>query len=138
MRSSILLDTSGWIALLNSADRLHAKARDKWLDLVNAGCRFVVTDWIIAETGNGLARRQAKASFANVVRQMLEAPSVEVVEIDRDLLSRALIDYAKFADKPWGLVDCASFIVMRDRGITDAFTTDRDFEQAGFQCLLSA
>ena len=69
---------------------------------------------------------------------MLEAPSVEVVEVDRNLLSRALSDYAKFADESWGLVDCASFLVMRERGITDAFTSDRDFEQAGVRCLLSA
>jgi predicted nucleic acid-binding protein len=34
-------------------------------------------------------------------------------------------------------VDCASFIVMQERGITEAFTSDRDFEQAGFKRLLS-
>jgi predicted nucleic acid-binding protein len=67
---------------------------------------------------------------------MLEAPSVEIVAICDDLLRRALADYAKFADKSWGLVDCASFIVMRERGITEAFTCDRHFDQAGFECLL--
>jgi predicted nucleic acid-binding protein len=27
---------------------------------------------------------------------------------------------------------------MKDEGMTDAFTTDRHFEQAGFNCLLPA
>ncbi len=40
-------------------------------------------------------------------------------------------------DKTWSLVDCASFVVMKNRGLTDALTTDRHFEQAGFVRLLS-
>jgi hypothetical protein len=32
---------------------------------------------------------------------------------------------------------CAGFLVMHERGITEAFTSGRDFEQAGFRCLLS-
>ncbi|MFM6219167.1 MAG: PIN domain-containing protein, partial [Dolichospermum sp.] len=39
-------------------------------------------------------------------------------------------------DKEWGLVDCISFIVMQDRGISDAPTTDIHFQQAGFRALL--
>jgi uncharacterized protein len=41
-------------------------------------------------------------------------------------------------DKTWGLVDCASFVVMSERGVMEAFTTDRHFDQAGFACLLPA
>jgi len=39
-------------------------------------------------------------------------------------------------DKTWGLVDCVSFVVMRDAGILDSLTTDKHFEQAGFRALL--
>jgi predicted nucleic acid-binding protein len=136
MTSSVFLDTSGWIAILNSVDSQHLIAQDTWRELANRGCRFVVTDWIIAETGNGLSRSLMRGRFVEVVQQMLEAPSVEIVAICDDLLRRALAEYAKFADKSWGLVDCASFIVMRERGITEAFTCDRHFDQAGFECLL--
>ena len=31
---------------------------------------------------------------------------------------------------------CISFVVMNERGITDALTSDHHFEQAGFQILL--
>lgn len=43
-----------------------------------------------------------------------------------------------FADTAgWGhLVDCASFVVMQQRRITQALTTDHHFEQAGFVRLL--
>ena len=53
------------------------------------------------------------------------------------LLSRALSEYSQHADKSWGLVDCASFLVMRDLGISEAFTSDSHFEQAGFKVLLN-
>lgn len=39
-------------------------------------------------------------------------------------------------DKEWSLVDAASFIVMQERGIIEALTTDHHFEQAGFVRLL--
>lgn len=39
-----------------------------------------------------------------------------------------------FADT--SVVDCISFVVMEEEGITDALTGDRHFEQAGFIALL--
>ena len=57
--------------------------------------------------------------------------------VDRELLERAISVYQQHHDKTWGLVDCASFIVMHDRGISQAFTADLHFEQAGFQRLLA-
>lgn len=40
---------------------------------------------------------------------------------------RAVELYRERDDKEWGLVDCVSFIVMRDREICDALTTDDHF-----------
>jgi len=59
-----------------------------------------------------------------------------VVHIDPDLDAEAWALFRRYTDKQWSLVDCASFVVMRQRGITDALTTDRHFEQAGFRRLL--
>ncbi|PYP86948.1 MAG: hypothetical protein DMF61_12200 [Blastocatellia bacterium AA13] len=39
-------------------------------------------------------------------------------------------------DKEWGITDCISFVVMRERRLTKALTTDRHFQQAGFRTLL--
>jgi len=39
-------------------------------------------------------------------------------------------------DKEWGLVDCVSFIVMKDYELTEALTMDVHFKQAGFRALL--
>jgi len=40
--------------------------------------------------------------------------------------------YETHQDKTWGLVDCLSFVVMRQHRISVALTFDRHFIQAGF------
>ena len=52
------------------------------------------------------------------------------------LLKRAVEYYRLHADKPWGLTDCISFVVMRDQGLTIAVTADNDYQQAGFRALM--
>jgi predicted nucleic acid-binding protein len=56
MANSLFLDTNGWLALLHAGDAMHRQAEDVWRDLIRRGYHVVLTDWIIAETGNGAAR----------------------------------------------------------------------------------
>jgi hypothetical protein len=137
MSRSILLDTNGWLMLLNSGDARHSAADRLWREVIQAGANVVLTDWIVAETGNGSARSGDRHGFVDAAKAIIHEPRVELISIDENLLRRSLAFYALHADKSWGLVDCASFVAMRDRGITEAFTTDRHFEQAGFSCLLT-
>lgn len=137
MANSVFLDTSGWLGLLNVRDVNHEQAVATWLEVGSRGSHIVLTDWVIAETGNGLARTQIRDRFADAVDRIWASPNVDVIIVDGLLLAESVDHYRRYADKTWGLVDCASFLVMQDRGITDAFTSDRHFEQAGFHCLLT-
>ena len=132
----VFLNTQGWFALLNSADMLHGVASVEWERLSAAGYSVLITDWIVAETGNGLARTAARSAFAESARRFLSDPLSRLVDVTPELLARALILYKQRGDKSWWLVDCASFIVMQDAGVTEAFTDDDHFTQAGFKCLL--
>ena len=131
------LDTSGWMALLNTDDRLHASALVAWREIVRSRRVVVVTDWIVAETGNGLARTGLRVTFARAARLLIGSAKFRLILIGDDLLIRSLDLYQSRPDKSWGLVDCASFVVMMQEGIRDAITSDHHFEQAGFRCLLS-
>jgi len=62
--------------------------------------------------------------------------NVEIVPLARPLIERAMKLYSERPDKEWGLTDCASFVVMEDRGIREALTADEHFQQAGFRALL--
>jgi hypothetical protein len=95
-----------------------------------------VTDWVVAETGNGLARTAARRQLAAAVELIRSSTRARLVNVSELLFQRALDLYASRPDKTWGLVDCASFLIMQDMGIHDTFTNDRHFKQAGFRCLL--
>ena len=132
----VFLDTNGWVALLNNEDALHSAAAEAWRRLGHLGYRVVSTDWIVAETGNTLARAMVRRRFPEGVQRLLRLPQARVVFVTPAIMERALQLYADRPDKTWGLVDCASFVGMADEGITEAFTTDKHFEQAGFERLL--
>lgn len=134
--NAVFLDTCGWVALLNASDDLHAAATAAWRVLGQRGRLIVLADWVLAETGNGLARTPARSRFVNAVQLIESSPRAQLIRVSDELRERALAQYADRADKAWGLVDCASFIVMQDHGMSEAFTNDRHFQQAGFSCLL--
>jgi predicted nucleic acid-binding protein len=133
---AVFLDTNGWLAVLNASDSLHSTASAAWAALLDRGSRVVLTDWIVAETGNGLARSGARNSFAAAVQLIRASPHARLVPVTQPLFDRALDLFTRRADKTWGLIDCASFLVMEEQGISRAFTNDRHFEQAGFRNLL--
>jgi predicted nucleic acid-binding protein len=58
-----------------------------------------------------------------------------VLELDRPLFIAALDLYEQRRDKEYSLVDCASMVIMRQRGITHVLTNDHHFTQAGFTIL---
>ena len=133
----VFLDTNGWLALLNASDTLHGPAVALWEELVEQGATLVVTDWVLAETGNGLARTPARRQLGRAVDLFRSSSKSRFLFVSSAYLEAALNLYDHREDKGWGLVDCASFAVMQDLGITEAFTDDRHFKQAGFRRLLS-
>ncbi len=60
----------------------------------------------------------------------------EIVHVDAALDGKAWQLLKERQDKEWSLVDCSSFVIMRQRDLTEALTTDHHFEQAGFVRLL--
>jgi uncharacterized protein len=57
---------------------------------------------------------------------------MEIVHIDETIWSKGWTMLEQMTDKEWSLADATSFLVMRRYGMTEAFTTDKHFNQAGF------
>jgi len=72
----------------------------------------------------------------DVLTTVLSVKTIEVVWDSRRLFDDAVTLHAAHTDKYWSLTDCAAFTVMQERGIRQALTYDRHFEQAGFEALL--
>jgi hypothetical protein len=130
-----LVDTQFVIALVNSRDKHHGQAVR--LAHEHRGRPLLVTDAVLLEIGNALARDRREDAVA-VIESFLDSRETEVVNLTPDLFERAFALYSRRQDKTWSLVDCVSFVVMTDRGLQQALTSDRHFTQAGFQALLLA
>lgn len=136
MTAEVFLDTAYAVALSVEADDLHIQALNLADQLEADGTRLVTTRAVLLEIGNALSRRYYRGVAVSLLGLLEADPDVEILPLSDELYARALQLYNTRLDKEWGLVDCVSFVVMLDRGIQDALTSDKHFQQAGFRALL--
>jgi len=67
---------------------------------------------------------------------ILSTPLIEIVWVDESLHKDAFALLQSRPDKTYSLCDAVSFVLMRDRDINEALTTDKHFEQESFIKLL--
>jgi predicted nucleic acid-binding protein len=91
----------------------------------------------LTEIGDAFAKPQWRRKFLTMLEDLQADPSIEIVEASHSLFQRAVQLFSNRPDKGWSLTDCTSFLVMEDRGITEALTADQHFAQAVFVALLS-
>ena len=137
MQGRPLFAVSGyWIAIMYPGDQLHRRARQMAADL--ASVQIVTTQMVLTEALNFMSDLgEFRRRFASeMVQHLQNDPNVEII-LQTDAQFRDAVErYAARSDQRWSLTDCASFLVMEERGITEALAYDRDFEQAGFAALL--
>jgi predicted nucleic acid-binding protein len=93
---------------------------------------YVLAEFVPLSQSRGLNREQT-LSF---IRDLLESPLVEVIWTGAEMYRRAIELLGQRLDKTYSLCDAVSFLLMRDRQISEALTTDRHFAQEGFTRLL--
>jgi len=102
------------------------------------GHKVITTNYIIAELVALMSSplRIPRPRVIAFIEALKTSPHVEIIHIDLAMDEAAWQLLKNRQDKEWSLVDCASFVAMNQRGITEALTTDLHFDQAGFIRLL--
>jgi predicted nucleic acid-binding protein len=136
MEAEVFLDTGYAIALSSPNDQFHARAVDLAVQLEALETRLVTTRAVLLEIGNALSKQRYRQAAVQLLDSLETDPKVDIVPVSEPLYARALQLYRERPDKEWGLTDCVSFLVMRDRSLSEALTTDEHFQQAGFRALL--
>ncbi len=136
MLTEVFLDTAYAIALAAPSDQLHRKANELALQMQSDGTRLVTTRAVLLEIGNALAKCRYRTTAIHLLAALEADPTVDIVPLSDALYSEAFRLYQSRSDKEWGLIDCVSFVVMQQRGLTEALTADEHFEQAGFRALM--
>lgn len=132
----LFLDTAYVNALINTRDQWHEAAVRWEQKLAVDRRRLMTTEFILVEIADGLAAVRFRVQAAQAIAALQASPLVEIIPASSKLFTSALELYRSRPDKDWGLTDCASFVVMHERAISEALTTDERFRQAGFRALL--
>lgn len=129
----MLLDTSGLLCLHFSTEPLHSQACVAYQKAtIRLTHNYVIAEYVALAN----ARRFPRASVLDFIVDLLSTPDIETIWVD-ELLHQAAVELLTLRqDKTYSLCDAVSFILMRQREISEALTTDRHFEQEGFVRLL--
>lgn len=129
----MLLDTSGLLSYLDDGDAYHEDAvtllRSTPLRLTHGD---VLAEFVPLCHSRGLPRTRAIA----FVTDMIDSDYFRVYSVEPSTHRAALALLQRRLDKTYSLCDAVSFLLMRQWGLTEALTTDRHFEQEGFEQLL--
>jgi predicted nucleic acid-binding protein len=129
----VLLDTSGLLCYLDRSDARHGDA----IALFRSAPVRLTHSYVLSELIPLCEARRVPRSRALVfMHDLLDSPHVEVVWVEQSAHRAAMALLEERPDKTYSICDAVSFLLMRQRGITGALTTDRHFEREGFVRLL--
>jgi len=134
----VFLDTSGLIAVVNTDDQWHEPAAAGRRALIDSNRQLITSSYVLVEIGDGLSRVHQRALAMSLFDRLRASPRVEIVAATAELEAQAWDLVRRRMDKDRGITDCATFVLMQQRGIQAAFTLDHHFQQAGFRSLLLA
>jgi predicted nucleic acid-binding protein len=91
-----------------------------------------LAEYVALASVRGLSRKRV-VEFSE---EILDDESIEIIWVDEDLHRHAVELLRQRHDKAYSLCDAVSFILMRERNLSEALTTDKHFTQEGFTRLL--
>ncbi|MBI2322381.1 MAG: PIN domain-containing protein [Chloroflexi bacterium] len=130
---AVYVDTSAFLAVMDTADRQHRDATAAWEWLVEAGRSLVCSNYALTETCALLQRRLGLEALRLFCAEVY--PLLDVVWVTKTVHEAGMEAVMVAGRRQLSLVDCVSFIVMRQVGIQRAFAFDAHFAEQGFRCL---
>lgn len=138
--SKLFVDTSGWASFFVAAQPHHAQAVQALTRAFQERQTVLTSNYVIAELVALLQSRMriSRPGIFTIIDTIKATPYLDIIHIDAETDTAAWNLCKSRPDKPWSLVDCTSFILMKQQNIQNALTSDRHFEQAGFIRLLKS
>lgn len=129
----MFIDTSGFLCRHSDSEPYQEKAVGFY---DSAKVRFT-TNYVLAEyVALALVRGRCGDDIVNSNKLILRDETIEIIWVDEELHAQAIELLEERPDKKYSLCDAVSFVLMRERKVSEALTTDKHFEQEGFIKLL--
>lgn len=129
--TTVFVDTSALLALLNPADEHHGRASRAFEGLRTQRAALITTSYVLVETYALVGRRLGLEAVRSFRAHF--APLLDVVWVDDALHNAGLDILVERRKRQLSLVDAVSFAAMRQSGVDDAFVFDPHFDQEGFE-----
>jgi len=136
MPKKVFVDSVAWIALINKSDNFHERSNEVKRQLENDKCKLITTEFVLLEVANELSSPPTRDRAIRYINGLKHLSNLTIIEANNELFQLGWLLYSKRLDKEWSLTDCISFVIMQRDGMTQAFTNDHHFEQAGFIKLI--
>ncbi|MEA1977801.1 MAG: PIN domain-containing protein [Chloroflexota bacterium] len=131
--TTIFIDTSALLAILDADDDHHGSASQEWERLILGSDRLVCTNYILVETFALVQRRLGMDAVRKLYEDILPMLVIDWMDADSHATSVAALVIS--GRRGLSLVDCASFETMRRLGLDTAFAFDRHFGEQEFHTL---
>jgi predicted nucleic acid-binding protein len=129
------VDTGGWIALAVQRDRLHAAAAAYARRLAEVRAPLLTTNYVLLEAYTRIRYddgHNRAIEFDSAIADLQAARRLTIAWVSAGQHARALEIFRKYSDQLFSIVDCASFVIARDRKVREVFGFDRGFLTMGF------
>lgn len=132
---SVFVDTSAFVALRNSSEAEHERARLALTDLIAEGVALFTSNYVFAETYTALMVRVGRGEAIEWGRRFRDGGAIDLVHLDRPTEEKAWEILERYDDKRWSYVDATSFALLERGGESDAFAFDAHFSQRGLRVV---
>lgn len=132
---SVFIDTSAFVALRNSSEDEHEKARAALAGLIADGVALFTSNYVFAETYTALMVRVGRGEAIEWGRRFRAGGAIDLVHLDRATEERAWEILEQHTDKRWSYVDATSFALLERDRANEAFAFDAHFSQRGLRVV---
>lgn len=130
---SVFVDTGAFVALRNSGEAEHDRARAALSRLLAEGAALFTSNYVFAETYTALLVRVGRSEAIEWGRRFRASGAIELVRLDEEIEGDAWEILERHGDKRWSYVDATSFALIEREGGGEAFAFDAHFAQRGLR-----
>jgi len=97
--TNIFVDTNAWIALNSKSDQFHANALKTNKDLLQKGCHYITTNYVLDETYTGLLTKVGHFAAVDFGERIRASKIITVFQITEKIEEESWQLFKKYSDK---------------------------------------
>ena len=134
MNKYYFIDASAFIALIYEKDGHHQESIRITKKLSKQDRIGITTDFSLSEAYTVIKLRDGHETAALFDKFISDRKGIVIIE-GAKFFEQARKAFLAAKEKKYSFIDCLSFVIMKKKKITHAFTFDKHFEQAGFKIM---